>query len=43
MDSSTHTTPVDSKIINEDCVAADSKINSDSGVVFGFTLFFFIG
>ena len=42
MDSLARTTPVDSEIVNENYVAADSEIDSDSEVISGFT-FFFIG
>ena len=53
MDSSAHIAAIDSKIINENCVAAnleidnkicvatDSEINGDGGVIFCFTFFFY--
>jgi len=53
MDSSAHTAPVDSEIINENWVAAnseiinensiaaDSEIGNDGGVISGFTFFLF--
>jgi len=41
MDSLARTTPVDSENVNENYVAADSEIDSDSEVISGFI--FFIG
>jgi hypothetical protein len=55
MDSSAHTTPIDSEVVNENsviadseinnknCVAANSEIDNDGGVVSGFTLFLLLG
>jgi len=39
MDLSTHTTLVDSEIINENYVAADSEIGNNVGIFSGFTFF----
>jgi hypothetical protein len=41
LDSLARTTPVDSDIVNENYVAADSEIDSDSEVISGFTFFFY--
>jgi len=40
MDSSMHPAIVDLENVNENCVATDSEIGNDSGVVSGFTPFF---
>jgi hypothetical protein len=42
MDSLARTTPVDSEIVNENYVAADSEIDSDSEVISGFTFFYWV-